>query len=128
AEKNGKPFMVRARKGVVLAAGGYDWNPELAKYFEDLPEWNSMCQPSLTGDALMMAQEIGAQTAGVPAANLGLFFGYQVPGETHDGAPLWRGSWEGGFPHAIWVNRAGQRFGDESFYRDYLPKTRAWDG
>ena len=28
----------------------------------------------------------------------------------------------------IWVNRAGKRFGDESFYRDYLPKVRAWDG
>ena len=64
----------------------------------------------------------------MPAFNLGLFFGYRVPGEEHDGKPLWRGSWEGGFPHAIWVNRAGERFADESFYRDYLPKTRAWDG
>ena len=61
-------------------------------------------------------------------SNLGLFFGYNIPGEEQDGKPLWRGSWEGGFPHAIWVNRAGQRFADESFYRDYLPKTRAWDG
>jgi hypothetical protein len=26
------------------------------------------------------------------------------------------------------VNRAGKRFGDESFYRDYLPKCHAWDG
>ena len=128
AVKDGKPFAIRARKGVILAAGGYDWNPELAKYFEDLPEWNSMCQPSVEGDALVMAQEIGAAVAGVPAANLGLFFGYQVPGETADGKPLWRGSWEGGFPHAIWVNKKGERFGDESFYRDYLPKTRAWDG
>jgi 3-oxosteroid 1-dehydrogenase len=41
---------------------------------------------------------------------------------------LYRASWEGGYPHAIWVNRAGQRFGDESFYRDYLPRCREWDG
>jgi len=87
-----------------------------------------MVQPSVAGDAITMAGEIGAAIAAVPAHNLGLFFGYQIPGEEHDQKPLWRGSWEGGFPHAIWVNRAGHRFADESFYRDYLPKTRAWDG
>jgi 3-oxosteroid 1-dehydrogenase len=128
ARRNGKDFMVRAQKGVVLAAGGYDWHPEMAKYFEQLPEWQSMCQPSVAGDAMVLGGELGAQIAAVPPQNLGLFYGYNIPGEEQDGKPLWRGSWEGGFPHAIWVNRAGQRFGDESFYRDYLPKTRAWDG
>jgi 3-oxosteroid 1-dehydrogenase len=128
AEREGKDLFIRARKGVVLAAGGYDWHPEMAKYFEHLPEWHSMVQPSVAGDAMVMAGEIGAAVAAVPAQNLGLFFGYQVPGEQHEGRPLWRGSWEGGFPHAIWVNKAGKRFGDEAFYRDYLPKTRAWDG
>jgi 3-oxosteroid 1-dehydrogenase len=128
AERDGKDFFVRARKGVVLAAGGYDWHPDLPRYFEHLPEWGSMVQPTVAGDAFTMAGEIGAAIAAVPASNLGLFFGYRVPGEQQEGKPLWRGSWEGGFPHAIWVNRAGQRFGDESFYRDYLPKTRAWDG
>ena len=128
ARRNGKDFMVRAQKGVVLAAGGYDWHPEMAKYFEQLPEWQSMCQPSVAGDAMVLGGELGAQVAAVPPQNLGLFYGYNIPGEEQDGKPLWRGSWEGGFPHAIWVNRAGQRFGDESFYRDYLPKTRAWDG
>jgi 3-oxosteroid 1-dehydrogenase len=128
AEREGRDFFVRARRGVVLAAGGYDWHPHLARYFEHLPEWHSMVQPTVSGDAMVMAQEIGAAVAAVPAQNLGLFFGYQVPGEQHEGKPLWRGSWEGGFPHAIWVNRSGRRFADESFYRDYLPKTRAWDG
>ncbi|HEY8088579.1 MAG TPA: FAD-binding protein [Polyangiaceae bacterium] len=128
AERGGKDFLVRAKKGVLLAAGGYDWNPEMARWFELLPEWQSMVQPSVAGDAMTMACEIGAAVAAVPAFNLGLFFGYRVPGEEHDGKPLWRGSWEGGFPHAIWVNRRGERFADESFYRDYLPKTRAWDG
>lgn len=128
AEKNGKDFFVRAKKGVVLATGGYDWNAEIAKYFEQLPEWQSMVQPSVTGDAMIFGGEAGAAIAAVPANNLGLFYGYSIPGEEQEGKPLWRGSWEGGFPHAIWVNKAGQRFGDESFYRDYLPKTRAWDG
>jgi 3-oxosteroid 1-dehydrogenase len=128
AERAGKDFFVRARRGVVLAAGGYDWNPEMARWFELLPEWQSMVQPSVSGDAMTMGGEVGAAIAAVPAFNLGLFFGYRVPGEEHDGKPLWRGSWEGGFPHAIWVNRGGMRFADESFYRDYLPKVRGWDG
>ena len=128
AERGGKDFFVRAKKGVVLAIGGYDWRPDLAKYFEHLPEWHSMCQPTLEGDAMVLGGEAGAAIAAVPPNNLGQFFGYNVPGETQAGAPLWRASWEGGFPHAIWVNRAGKRFGDESFYRDYLPKTREWSG
>jgi hypothetical protein len=128
AERAGKDYLVRAKRGVVLATGGYDWNPQMARWFEGLPEWQSMVQPSVAGDAMTMGGEIGAAVAAVPAHNLGLFFGYHIPGEEHDHAPLWRGSWEGGFPHAIWVNRAGERFADESFYRDYLPKTRAWDG
>jgi 3-oxosteroid 1-dehydrogenase len=128
AEREGRDFFVRAKRGVLLAAGGYDWNDKLAKYFEHLPEWQSMVQPSVEGDALVMGAELGAAVAAVPAQNLGIFFGYQVPGELHDDKPLWRGSWEGGFPHAIWVNAAGKRFADESFYRDYLPKVRAWDG
>src|SRR5262249_48079236 len=128
AEQAGKPLLVRARRGVVLAVGGYDWHPELPRYYEQLPEWNSMCQPHVAGDGMVLGGELGAQIAAGPASNLGLFFGYQVPGEEHDGRPLWRGSWDGGCPHAIWVNRAGKRFADESFYKDYLPRTRAWDG
>jgi 3-oxosteroid 1-dehydrogenase len=128
AEREGKDFFIRAKKGVVLAMGGYDWRPELAKYFEHVPEWHSMCQPTLEGDAFIAGAEIGAAIAAVPPTNLGQFYGYNVPGETQAGAPLWRASWEGGSPHAIWVNRAGKRFADESFYRDYLPKTREWSG
>jgi 3-oxosteroid 1-dehydrogenase len=127
-ERHGERITVRARKGVLLAIGGYDWNPEMAKSFEGLPDWNSMCQPHLTGDNIILGGELGAQLAGVPSYNLGMFFGYQVPGETHDGQPLWRASWECGYPHAILVNKAGERFADESFYRDYLPRCHDWNG
>lgn len=128
AERAGAPWHVRARRGVVLAIGGYDWNRKLARQHEQLPEWHSMCQPSVEGDNIVLGGEIGAALARVPNHNLGMFFGYRIPGEEHDGKPLYRASWEGGYPHAIWVNPAGQRFADESFYRDYLPKCHAWDG
>jgi 3-oxosteroid 1-dehydrogenase len=128
AEQDGRDLWIGARRGVVLGIGGYDWNPDMARYFEGLPEWHSMCQPSVAGDNLVLGGEVGAATAGVPNYNLGMFFGYRIPGEEHDGAPLYRASWEGGYPHAIWVNRKGERFCDESFYREYLPRCRDWDG
>jgi 3-oxosteroid 1-dehydrogenase len=87
-----------------------------------------MCQPSVAGDNILLGGEVGAALARVPSHNLGMFFGYRIPGEEQEGAPLYRASWEGGYPHALWVNRAGKRFGDEAFYRDYVPKVRAWDG
>ena len=128
AEQDGRPFRVRARRGVVLGVGGYDMNRELARQFEAMPDWNSACPPHLDGDHLVMAGEIGAALAAVPPTNLAMFYGYNIPGEEHDGKPLFRSSWECGCPHAIWVNRAGERFCDESFYKDYQPRLRRWDG
>ena len=128
AHRDGQELRIRAKKGVLLAMGGYDWHPDFPKYYEGLPEWNSMCQPNVEGDNLIFGAEVGACFAGVPSYNLGMFFGYQIPGEEHEGKPLFRASWEGGYPHAMWVNRAGRRFADESFYRDYLPQCHAWDG
>src|SRR5262245_38551333 len=92
AERGGQPFWVRARKGVVLAIGGYDWNAKLARQYEQLPEWHSMCQPSVEGDNVVLGGEIGASLARVPCHNLGMFFGYRIPGEEHDGRPLYRAS------------------------------------
>ncbi len=128
AEKDGKDFFIRANKGVMLAIGGYDYNEELARYYEDLPEWKSMCQPFVHGDNIIMGGEIGAAIASVPPGNLGLFFGFNIPGEEHDNAPLYRALNMGGCPHAVWVNKEGNRFCDEAFYKDYQPRTRTWDG
>ncbi|XP_060085189.1 3-oxosteroid 1-dehydrogenase-like [Ylistrum balloti] len=125
---DGNDFFVKANKGVLLGVGGYDWNEEMAIQFEGLPEWKSMCQPHLHGDNIVLGGEVGASLGGVPSYNLGMFFGYTIPGEEHDGHPLCRASWEGGYPHAIWVNDEGKRFCDESFYREYLPKVHGWDG
>jgi len=128
AAREGRPFFVRARRGVVLAVGGYDMNRELACQFEAMPDWNSACPPHVDGDHLVMGGEIGAALGAVPPTNLAMFYGYNIPGEEHEGKPLFRSSWECGCPHAIWVNRAGERFCDESFYKDYQPRLRHWDG
>jgi len=128
AEREGRELRVRARRGVVLGVGGYDHNRELARQFEAMPDWNSACPPYLHGDHLVMAGEVGAALAAVPPTDLAMFYGYRIPGEESDGQPLYRSSWECGCPHALWVNRAGERFCDESFYKDYQPRLRLWDG
>jgi succinate dehydrogenase/fumarate reductase flavoprotein subunit len=128
AERGGNDLRVRARDGVILGVGGYDHNRDMARMYEQMPDWNSTAQPYLHGDHLVMGGEIGAAIAGVPPTNLAMFFGYHIPGEEHDGAPLYRSSWESGVPHAIWVNRAGRRFCDETFYKDYQPRVREWSG
>ena len=128
ASKAGNDFFVGARNGVVLAVGGYDHNPKMATMYEDTHEWNSATQPYFHGDHLVMGGEIGADIASVPPTNLAMFYGYNIPGEEHCGVPLFRSSWECGCPHAIWVNRAGERFCDESFYKDSQPKLRQQNG
>jgi 3-oxosteroid 1-dehydrogenase len=128
AEREGRDFFLRARRGVVIAVGGYDHDRELARQFECMPDWNSAAPPYLHGDNIVMGTEVGAALAAVPPTNLALFYGYHIPGEETDGSPLYRASWECGVPHAIWVNRKGERFCDESTYKDYQPRLRQWDG
>ena len=128
AERAGRDFFVRAARGVVLAVGGYDHNKEMACMFENMPDWHGVFPAYLDGDHMVMGPEVGAAIAAVPPTNLALFFGYQIPGEESEGRPLYRSSWECGCPHAIWVNAKGERFCDESFYKDYQPRARWWDG
>ncbi len=128
AEREGADFRVRARKGVVIAIGGYDLNKQMAREYEGVPDWNSACPPYLDGDNIVLGGDVGASIAAVPPTNLAMFYGYHIPGEEHEGKPLYRSSWECGCPHAIWVNKAGKRFCDESFYKDYQPRLRTWDG
>lgn len=128
AERGGKDFFVRAKKGVILSVGGYDHNKAMACMFEQMPDWNGVFPAYLDGDHMVMGPELGAAIASVPPTNLALFYGYQIPGEEVEGRPFWRSSWEGGVPHAIWVNKQGERFCDESFYKEYQPEIRRWDG
>jgi len=60
AVRAGKPFRVRAHRGVVLATGGFENNPEMvADYLgmADPPTWGT---PASTGDGHKMAMRIGA--------------------------------------------------------------------
>ncbi|MCP4595989.1 FAD-binding protein [Neptuniibacter sp.] len=128
AEREGMDFFIRAAKGVLLAIGGYDWNVEMARTFEHMPEYQSAAVPQVQGDNIIMCGEIGAAIASLPPQSLSLQLGVNIPSEEAEGKPLWRLSGNAGNPHMIMVNRYGRRFCDESFYPDYAPKPHNWDG
>lgn len=68
AQRDGKPFFIRARKGVVLASGGYEYNRRMREAFLTGPGVNgwafygALCN---TGDGIAMGQEVGAGLAKV---------------------------------------------------------------
>ena len=59
-EKEGRPYYLRARKGVVLATGGFEYNEELKReYLAGYPIF-AYGNPGNSGDGIKMAQELGA--------------------------------------------------------------------
>jgi succinate dehydrogenase/fumarate reductase flavoprotein subunit len=60
AELAGKPYRIKARKGVILCCGGFEFDFEMQKQF--LPGWPIYGQgsPGNTGDGIRMAQQVGA--------------------------------------------------------------------
>lgn len=119
---------VRARLGVVLATGGYDWKPSFVSAFDALPQAGSMAPPTVTGDHIVMAAKAGA--IAIPArapVQSPIFVGYKVPAETIYGQPSYR-MWLPGAPHSIAVNRYGRRFANDAFYPDVATKVGRFDG
>jgi 3-oxosteroid 1-dehydrogenase len=108
--RNGAPVLIRARRGVLLAAGGFAHNPEMRGEFGgDQPnraKW-SMANPGDTGEAMQTAIRLGAQTDlmdeawWLPSPRTGKF------GQSTLDQARQR-------PRTIYVDAAGQRFVNES--------------
>ncbi|TCP50000.1 succinate dehydrogenase/fumarate reductase flavoprotein subunit [Tamaricihabitans halophyticus] len=114
ADASGQRHRVSARRAVLLANGGYEWDGELAARLHGGVAPLAVSPPVNRGDALRLAATAGAALA---RTSEGWFWPvFQVPGETwSDGSPRARLVLaERGRPHTIWVNRAGQRFVNES--------------
>ena len=109
-EKDGKPFAIRARKGVVLAAGGFDKNQQMRDANAPLynKAWASGGVTSNTGDAIRAGQAVGAGTMNMHSAWAAPVF--HVPGE--DRGRLC--TIERALPGCIMVNQKGQRYLNEA--------------
>lgn len=110
---NGKDLRVRARGGVVLATGGFEWDGTLVAAYLRGPMRGAVSPPNNTGDGLRMAMSHGADLA-----NMGEAWWVpivQLPGDTFQGRPRSRSvRLERTRPRSIIVNRAGKRFLNEA--------------
>ena len=112
----GRRYKVRARHGVVLAAGGFEWNQELRDRFYPVPgltRHSSTPEDGNRGEALVAAVKIGASTAHTEQ-------GWWIPTMTlpmpkasnfHE---IHQAAFDVGRPWSVVVNRNGVRFVDEA--------------
>jgi 3-oxosteroid 1-dehydrogenase len=120
--------VIPAKKGVVIATGGYDWNVELGKQLEGFPDVVPMGPVSLTGDGLVLGAELGAVVHRIQNC-LSVMLGYTIPSATEGEPPAsCRASIVELFsPHTLVVNRHAERFADESYFQEIVPRLRYFD-
>nr|WP_234901564.1 FAD-dependent oxidoreductase [Mycolicibacterium fluoranthenivorans] len=110
---DGTEIRVGARRGVILATGGFEWDPQLVEAYLRGPMRGAVSPPNNTGDGLRMAMARGADLA-----NMGEAWWVpivQIPGDTLGGRPRSRSvRLERTRPRSIIVNRAGKRFLNEA--------------
>ncbi|MBI5735119.1 MAG: FAD-dependent oxidoreductase [Mycolicibacterium neoaurum] len=110
---DGKDIRVRARRAVILATGGFEWDPGLVDAYLRGPMRGAVSPPNNTGDGLRMAMAHGADLA-----NMGEAWWVpivQIPGDSLGGKPRSRSvRLERTRPRSIIVNRAGKRFLNEA--------------
>lgn len=112
-DRNGTPFELVARRGVVIASGGFEWNAGLVKDLLRGPHEGSGSPPGNDGDGLLMAAEAGAALANTDEAWWMPIM--KIPGEEYDGQPAIRFAvTELTKPGSIMVNRSGKRFVNEA--------------
>lgn len=117
AEEDGSTVEYKARLGVVLASGGFEWNPDLWDTFMTVPNDAPTSPPTNRGDGLIMAASLGAKLGNLGQAS---WVWARYLGEEYDGRPLYRSRSGGNRPGEIIVNRRGRRFMSEGVtYNDF---------
>lgn len=126
---DGRDFPVRARRGVVIATGGFEWNEKLVKTFLRGPLTGPVSVPENEGDGLLMAIEAGAQLGNMQHAFWMQSVLEMKPQQRASKPNYMLGSDERARPGAILVNRAGKRFVNEAANYNALGKSlHAFDG
>ena len=127
AESPGGSLRIKARKGVLLASGGFEWNKEICAAFLGGPLTHPNSPPFNDGDGLKMAMGVGAKLANMNEA--WWCPSVVIPGEEYEQRQLNRGDFAiRSMPHSIMVNRKGQRFVNEAHnYNDMAKAFSVFD-
>ncbi|MBS0474255.1 MAG: FAD-dependent oxidoreductase [Proteobacteria bacterium] len=108
--RDGKPYRIRARKGVVLATGGFDKNQQMRETHAPLYRNASLSGgvTSNTGDGIVTGQAVGAGTRNMHSAWAAPVF--YLPGEDRGRLV----TIERALPGCIMVNQKGRRYLNEA--------------
>jgi len=109
AEREGRPIKIRAKRGVVLAAGGFAHDKEMREKYQRSPigvDW-TLASPGNTGDAIRMGLELGAAIDLMEEAWWG-------PSSLPPGGQPHFHLVERSCPGSILVDSAGKRFTNEA--------------
>lgn len=125
----GRAYDISARQGVILCAGGFEWNQELRERFFPVPgltRHSSSPEDANRGEALLAGLKAGAATEHTEA-------GWWIP-TMHLPMPLasnfeeiHQAAFDVGRPHSVCVNRNGVRFADEACGYDDFGKAMVAD-
>lgn len=114
AEQNGAPLTLKARRGVIIATGGFEWDTEQRQTFLRGPVTAPASPPTATGEGLKLAMAAGAKLGNMTSA-------WWAPTLVQPDAPWASGEQRGQIiliertvPHSIMVNRKAQRFCNEA--------------
>ena len=130
----GQAHRLMARRGVILATGGFEWNAELARTFLRGPLTHPASPPMATGDGLKLAQRVGAGLGNMTSAWWAPTItpsGEAWPDGTPRSAPVLI---ERTLPGSMMVNRRGKRFCNEATnysalggaFQQFDPNTYDW--
>ncbi|MBI2934505.1 MAG: FAD-dependent oxidoreductase [Chloroflexi bacterium] len=121
ADSKGQRMSIRAKRGVILACGGFEYSEEMKRTFLPCGQLYCFGPPGNTGDGILMAQRVGAALWHMtslfgplafksPEYEAG--FGIKLPGERF-----------------IFVDRDGKRFTDETALKihDMWRAVAGWD-
>ncbi len=111
---SGAPFALRARRGVIIATGGFEWDADLRQTFLRGPVDAPASPPTARGEGLSLAMRAGAKLGNMTSAwwapTLAPTTSKWAGGEQR-ASPLLI---ERTVPHSLMVNRKGERFCNEA--------------
>lgn len=118
-ERDGSRDVISCKLGVILASGGFEWNPALVDRFLGVPMVAPGSPGQNVGDGLIMSSKVGAGLATMTEAWWAPM--YSVKGDAYEGRQLSRPTTDlRGKPGMIIVNRYGRRFANEALnYHDF---------
>lgn len=110
----GRTVRVAARRGVVLASGGFSASPELrARHLPRPTPQFTRAAEGATGDAISLVRAVGG-TVGESRDDNALWFPSSIGRRSDGTTAVFPHIWDRAKPGTIAVNAAGRRFVDES--------------